>query len=151
MRCKCRDKSLCPLPGKCATDKVIYRATVSTAAGEETYVGLTANQFKDRWSKHDGDFRNPDRRTSTELSSYIWDLKDSGTPYDIRWEIMRRANPFSSVTRRWELCLGEKLEIIYNPGKATLNKRHEIFNHCRHRESKLLVKKKRRKRPQGIS
>ena len=49
VRCKCRDKSKCPLPEKCTTDKLVYRATVTTATGTQTYVALTANQFKDRW------------------------------------------------------------------------------------------------------
>ena len=98
---------------------------------------------------HDGDFKHPERRTATELSSHIWDLKDKDTPYNIQWEIVRRANPFSPITKRCELCLAEKLEIIYNPGMATLNKRHEVFNHCRHRVAKLLVKRKRRRRIPG--
>ena len=83
------------------------------------------------------------------LSSHIWDLKDSNTPYSIKWEVVRRANTFSPVTKRCDLCIAEKLEIIYNQGKATLNKRHEVFNHCRHRVGKLLVKKKRRRRIPG--
>ena len=114
-----------------------------TAYGSETYVGLTANQFKDRYNGHIGDFKHADRRTSTELSSHIWDLKDGGTDYAISWEIVKRAQPFSPVTNRCDLCLAEKIEIIYNPTGASLNKRHEIYNHCRHRKSKLLVKRKR--------
>ena len=55
------------MPGKCATDKVVYRATVTTAEKTETYVGMTMNQFKDRWSIHDGDFKDPERRINTEL------------------------------------------------------------------------------------
>ena len=40
------------MPGKCATDKVV--ATVTIAEKTQTYVGKTMNQFKDRWSIHDG-------------------------------------------------------------------------------------------------
>ena len=148
-RCKCRDPSSCPLPGKCTTDKLVYRATVTTATNSETYVGLTAGQFKDRYYKHEGDFRDPERRTATELASHIWDLKDSNTQYNIQWEIVKRANPFSHTSNRCDLCLAEKIEIIYNPLKATLKKRYEVFNHCRHRASLLLVKKKVRKRIPG--
>ena len=137
------------MPGKCATDKVVYRATVTTAEKTETYVGMTMNQFKDRWSIHDGDFKDPERRINTELSSYIWDLKDQNTPYEIRWDLVRRANPFSPVTRKCDLCIAEKLEIIYNPGLATLNKRNELYIHCRNRDKVLLVKRKRKKRISG--
>ena len=124
LRCRCLDKPNCPMPGKCATDKVVYRATVTTAEKTE-------------------------RRINTELSSYIWDLKDQNTPYEIRWDLVRRANPFSPVTRKCDLCIAEKLEIIYNPGLATLNKRNELYNHCRHRDKVLLVKRKRKKRIPG--
>ena len=71
------------MPGKCATEKLVYRATIETASTTETYVGMTTDQFKDRWSIHDGDFRYPERRGATELSSYIWDLKDQKIPYSI--------------------------------------------------------------------
>ena len=43
----------------------------------------------------------------------------------------------------------KKLEIIYNPGLATLNKRNELYNHCRHRDKVLQVKRKRKKRIPG--
>ena len=127
----------------------MYRATVETATGMETYVGLTADQFKDRYYKHEGDFRHPERGKLTELSAYIWGLKDEGIQYNISWEIVRRANPFSPVTKRCDLCIAEKMEIMYNPRLASLNKRHEIFNHCRHRARSYLVKRKRRKRIPG--
>ena len=126
-----------------AADKLVYRATVTTASSAETYVRLTANQFKDRFTQHMGDFRHPERRTATELSSHIWELKDKKIDYTVNWEIVKRAQPFSPITKRCDLCLTEKIEIIYNPTEVTLNKRHEVYNHCSHRKSKLLVKKKR--------
>ena len=91
----------------------------------------------------------PERRGATELSSYIWDLKDQNIPYSITWDIVKRAKPFSPVTRKCDLCLAEKLEIVYNQASASLNKRNEIYNHCRHRTRMLLVKKKKRKRIPG--
>ena len=57
MGCKCQNKATCPMPGKCTTDKLVYRATVTANNSEETYVGLTANQFKDIYGKHKWDFR----------------------------------------------------------------------------------------------
>ena len=88
-------------------------------------------------------------KKSYALTEDSWDLKDSQIPYTIKWEVVRRANSFSPVTKRCDLCIAEKLEIVYNQGMATLNKRHEVFNHCRHRVGKLLVKKKRRRRIPG--
>ena len=122
---------------------------MSTQTTKETYVGLTAGQFKDRFYKHKGDFENPERRTSTELSEYIWSLKDENVPFTLKWEMVRRANPFSPITKKCDLCVAEKFEIIYNSSTATLNKRHELFNHCRHRARLFLTKKKVRNKPPG--
>ena len=46
LKCNCRKKDECPLPGKCQISKVVYRATVKTDNKSETYVGLTAGEFK---------------------------------------------------------------------------------------------------------
>ena len=70
------------------------------------------NSKTDRYYKHQGDFRDRDRKTSTELSSYIWELKKQSLNFDISWEIVRRANPFSPITRRCDLCIAEKMEIV---------------------------------------
>ena len=50
--------------------------------------------------------------------------------------------PYSHVTGVCRLCLGEKHEIMFNPGQATLNQRSEFFTHCRHKEMTLLSKVK---------
>ena len=99
--------------------------------------------FKDRYYKHQFDFQTPDQRISTKLSSYIWDLKDAGTSYKIKWDIVRRAYPYSAVSGRCDLCTAEKYEIIFNPQSATLNSRNELFSACRHKRTLYLVKNKR--------
>ena len=139
-KCRCHDKPSCPLPGKCTTDKLVYRATVTTEHSTETYVGLTANKFKDRYGIHKSDFTHRDRRTTTTLSDYIWELKDKGEAYDIRWEVVCRANPYSPISRRCNLCTAEKFEIMFNPAQSTLNSRKELFNPCRHKKARYLVK-----------
>ena len=129
-RCQGKIQSTCPIPGKCATVKVIYRATVSTANDVETYVDLTAGPFKARFSKHKSDFFcHENERGSTTLSKHIWRLKDEGTDYQVRWEIVRRAEQFLPVTGKCNLCIEEKQEIIFNPDLSTLNSlRHKKKN-----------------------
>ena len=39
LRCRRLEKSNCPMPGKCATDKVVYRATVETAEKDRDICG----------------------------------------------------------------------------------------------------------------
>ena len=52
--CNCKQgSSSCPVKGKCLTDSVVYRASVTeTDRGKtETYTGLTENIFVRRWYK----------------------------------------------------------------------------------------------------
>ena len=110
--CNCRKKDTCPLNGKCLEKAVIYQATVTRAdTGEpETYVGLTANDYM-------ASFRNNKSRNSTELSKYIWFLKDSNTEFSIVWRIISRASPYNSASKRCNLCLKEKLIISFEPNQ----------------------------------
>ncbi len=45
-KCNCRKKKDCPLNGECMVDEIVYQATVTTGNKTETYIGLTANNFK---------------------------------------------------------------------------------------------------------
>ena len=126
----------------------MYRATVTTPASEEKYVGLTANTFKKRYGGHKQDFIKPEGRTSSTLAGHIWKLKDRSEDPHIKWEVVCRAAPFSPTTGVCNLCTSEKWNIIYKSENATLNKRSEIFNHCRHKEALLLVKKSEKNKKQ---
>ena len=151
-RCNCQKPDNCPLPGKCTTENLVYRATVRGGSEVKQYVGLTANTFKKRFAAHKQSFDKPEGRTKTTLAGYIWQLKEKNITPEISWEIVCRAAPFSPVTGVCNLCTSEKWNIIFKPDSATLNKRQELFNHCRHKEKFLLVKKERprlRPRPPG--
>ena len=62
------------------TPKMIYRADVENATKSETkfYFGLIETPFKDRFRNHTRDFNHKTSSKSTELSKYIWALKDIG-------------------------------------------------------------------------
>ena len=130
----------CPVGGKCRTDCVVYRATITeTNSGQvETYTGMTARQFKDRWREHKSDIRNPSTNKPTRLSAHIWKLKEKNIDFDIGWEILERASDYNPTTKKCRVCLKEKYFIMYDRPGSTLNKRQEVFNTCRHRKKKLL-------------
>ena len=134
------------MPGKCRTYKVIYRATVTADSVNETYVGLTAGEFKTRYQKHKLDFTNPTYQNSTTLSTHVWKLKEEKPNFDVlkdvKFEIIGRAAPFSPVSGVCNLCISEKYEIIFNSDRASLNSRNELFATCRHKEAVLLIKKR---------
>ena len=138
--CNCQDgPDTCPLtPADCKKRSVIYVASVTSADGVEHYTGLTGDSFKKRWTQHEGDFRH--NRKTTTLSTYISKLKEEGKQFTVKWEIMDRAPVFNPVTRKCRLCLKEIFYILFRPDSASLNRRNELFNTCRHRTQKLLEK-----------
>ena len=81
--CNRRQKESCPLPGKCLIESVVYQATVTREDNQqkETYVGHTEGPFKTRYNNHTSSFRNPKHKHATELSKYIWQLKQSNIQY----------------------------------------------------------------------
>ena len=104
----------------------------------ETYVGLTEGAFKTRYNNHTSSFRNPKHKHSTELSKYIWQLKESNIEHSIHWKILKKCKAYSNRTKRCNLCLHEKYIIIYYPKRSSLNLRHELISTCRHRKKFLL-------------
>ena len=140
--CNCiNGTDTCPAWGKCLTDCVVYKATVTeTVSGKaETYTGMTGNAFKDRWYGHSADMRKPANRIKTKLGAHVWDLNDDQTDFEVKWDFIDRATTFNPITRKCRLCLKEKFHIMYNTDASTLNKSQEIFNTCRHRTQKLLI------------
>ena len=97
--CNCRKKDECPLKGTWLSEGVIYRATVTSLNNRtETYVGLTATNFKARWRNHQTSFNNEKSKNSTELSKYSWALKSKNERYTIGWKILEKAKPYTNLT-----------------------------------------------------
>ena len=136
--CNCREPDKCPLKGQCLVKEVVYQATITTAERSETYVGLTATEFKTRWRNHQMSFKHESKKNDTELSKYLWQLKDQKKDFAISWKILARAKSYSNLTKRCNLCSTEKFYILYKPDMATLNKRNELVSTCRHKRNFLL-------------
>ena len=136
--CNCRKKDECPLDGECLVSEVVYQATVKTQDAQETYIGLTANQFKARYRNHQMSFRHVKRRNETELSKHLWKLKDENKEYTVTWKIVAKAKPYTNLTKRCNLCNTEKFFLITKPHMASLNRRNELISTCRHRRKFIL-------------
>ena len=39
-------------------------------------------------------FRNKGHEKKTELSKYVWELKDKGEDFNIKWSIAAKASPY---------------------------------------------------------
>ncbi len=58
---------------------------------EETYIGLTENTFKSRYSGQSS-FKHNDKRNATTLSEHVWKLKDNGVT--LKWKIISKAKAY---------------------------------------------------------
>ena len=136
--CNCRDKNSCPLNGKCLTQCLVYRATVTELDSnkKETYIGLTENTFKFRYTQHKTTFQHHHLRKSTTLSDFIWTLKEKNVEYNIEWEIVKKLNQTGANTGFCKLCAEEKYRILME--KPSLNARRETFSKCLHNRKHLL-------------
>jgi hypothetical protein len=70
----------------------------------------------------------------TELSKYIWTLKDNKKDFNINWKILKHAISYTGGSKRCNLCLEEKFCILKENQNCLLNKRMEIISTCRHRK-----------------
>ena len=99
-------------------------------------------RVKKKWDGHRSDCRHEKNRTNSRYSGHIWNLKDKNKNFETEWKLIDRASTFNPITRKCRVCLKEKFYIMYHRDGSTLNKRHEIFNTCRHKNWKLLAKVK---------
>ena len=137
--CNCQQKNSCPLDGKWLTKCVVYKATVTetTSNNQETYIGLTENEFKTRFNLHKSSFKLEHKRTSTTLSNHVWKLKKKNINFNITWQVIKRVKPFAPSNKVCGLCLQEKLSILRSA--PSLNKRSKFLDIVSIRKSFCLV------------
>ena len=136
-KCNCVKKyGECPLPGKCRVKSVVYKADVHNPNTNEvkSYIGLTKNEFIQRFDQHNDAMENRISNHSTTLSKHFWKLRDKmGVDPMVTWSIKARAFSFSSGGRQCDLCLTEKREILHAKKSSSLNMRDELLYMCRHK------------------
>ena len=100
---------------------------------------MCETSFKERCYNHNMSFKHRRYESKTELSKYIWNLKDNNAVYDIKWSIHKKTSGYSNTSKRCSLCTAEKIAIITFPNKdKLLNKRTELVSKCRH-ENKFML------------
>ena len=133
--CNCRDKSTCPVDNKCLRCNVVYIATVEYEDKTESYIGMTENTFKTRYTLHKSSLKHSKNRKQTELSNLIWSLKDDNKPYKLSCTIIDQAQPYKPGKKTCNLCLCEKYRILVQP--HLINRKSELLNKCPHRRKYL--------------
>lgn len=123
--CNCRVKSRCPLDGRCLTENIVYRATITTNNEEEykEYIGMTAGPFKTRYYNHMKSLNNMRYKDDTELSKFAWNQKKKGNYFKIKWSILKKVPASAAFSRTCCLCNTEKIFIMMADKERLLNKR----------------------------
>ena len=94
----CRGEIInCPLEGGCLIKSIIYNAEVISNQDKVEYIGLAANNFKERFLNHISSFRNVRYKDSTALSNYVWNLKNKKEDFSIKWSIAAKAPSYHSA------------------------------------------------------
>ena len=98
----------------------------------KVYFRISKTDFKSRYNKNTLSFRNQTHENDTELSKYIWSLKDENKDFDIRWSIFKKSSGYSIVSKSCNLCLLEKLVICnFKEKNRLLNKQLDLVSKCR--------------------
>ena len=129
--CSCWQKSDCLLNQNFLSECLMYNAVVNTSKTKKCY-GLGEKSFKERYNNHMWSFINKSRQKSTQLSNYIWELKENSENYTMDWLIAMKAHSYICETRKCDLCLGEKLLTGRANSTCLLNKRDQLISKCRH-------------------
>ena len=131
--CQKRNKDKCPLQGKCTVKLVCYQADV-LSPGEltKTYYGHTID-FKQRYRQHTTAINIEHSSQKTELSNYIWQLKNAGKEWEIKWSVKGRAPIYTSGSKCCNLCIKEKTAICLHDPRTLLNSRTELLGKCSHK------------------
>ena len=129
------------MDGKCQTMDAVYDCPVTSSEPQKIYFGLAEGRWKQRYYNLKKSFNHKQYSHETTLSSYVWHLKETlDVTRNLKWSVVRRATPYSNISKKCLLCLYEKLVIITYPRQhKLLSKRSELFYKCRH-ENKYLLK-----------
>jgi hypothetical protein len=84
---------------------------------------MTANSFKERYRNHKKSFTNATYMNETEMSKYIWKLKQNGRHFSLTWSlILRHAAPYSSGGKQCSLCTEENSTMYFKSKQETRTK-----------------------------
>ena len=139
--CNCRRGNICPFGGECVNKELVYEAHVHVDrpnAVTKVYYGLTCNTFKTRHNRHNETFRKKKFYDETELSKYLWKLKEKNINFRTEWKLKEHARPFKPGDKFCSLCNAEKKAIILGDRRKTLNKLSEFIAKCRHKKKYML-------------
>lgn len=92
-------------------------------------------QLLEAWyNNNTNSFRHRECMNDTELSKYVWNLKDYSFDNNLSWKIDKKVPPYQCGSKHCELCLPQKDFNIGVDPNTLLNNRTELIS-CRHRNN----------------
>ena len=131
-----KKKKECKLENKCNYCNIVYEAEI---VSEETYednkyIGLMSGKIKERIAKHYYDAKTVNMKTATKLTERIWQYKEEGVNYNVRWKVVARATSRKPSQKQCNLCMKENILIMEKSKSNThMNSRDKMGDVCLHR------------------
>ena len=119
---------------------IVHKSVVSAPGKpDKKFFDVAETSFKDPFSNHTRDFRHNRYVNSTELSKYMWKLKEEKITANIKWNITSIVHG-TLKGGVCKLCLTEQFWFLKHFNyKHLLNNKSQFISKCG-RENKLLVK-----------
>ena len=130
-----RVKDNCSLNRKCLHECIAYPINFLIKNECKEYFGIAEGEFKLRSNNHNISFRHKKHVNDTELSKYLWKLKEENFDHNLQWNIKPYASPY---IRKCHLYLTEKIIMTGSDPKKLFNKPTELVSKCRYRSKFLL-------------
>ena len=98
------------------------------------YLSTAEGDFKQRFYNHWMSFNNEGNSTDTALSKYVCEIKKNlKIMLSLKWSIIKSVPAYSNISKKSQLCLQGKFEILNYPNpNELLNKRSELISKCRY-------------------
>ena len=106
--------------------------TVDSAIPRKYYLRISEDEFKARYYNYYMSFRNKGHEKKTELSKYVWEVKDKGDNFTIKWSVAAKASRYICASKRCDLYLTEKLLIAKADPRTLSNRISDIVSKCCH-------------------
>ena len=122
--------------GACLKESLVYYATISCNDKNykpKLYKESCGTSFKKSYNNHKKSFNIPLYKHDTKLSTEYWNLKMKQLNPQISWRIKGIYKSYNTTSKRCNLCVTEKQQILDDPDKHLLNKRSKIITQCRHK------------------
>ena len=91
--------------GKCKNIGKIFLSLL-----KKHFPNIAATTFEKQFENYKKDFNHKQHSKNTELSKYIWSLKDTKIPCSIKWSIVEKVHGETKIDC-CPLCVAEKLQL----------------------------------------